>query len=499
MCLRKSKFWKISGLRGGEWFWNGRGWWFIGMRTCLNATTSLRFMQLIGLKFSLEGWSILADGLEQNSSLYKIAINRCWLLPEYVKVISAALGRHPLIETIDFSANGIEDNAGAYLVGIIQKQAERRDRDIWIRTLRKPKMRRITGIKLPKQGSEESIKKMNPFHGFGLTKLILKKNFLGRFFMSNFLSALNYDEYMRYVDLSDNKIRAPMCKDLIKGLTLHKNIVHLDLRQNPWYKDTLQAQLAIRLVKNIEVVLRRKQIMKKSWIDPELMKVNAPEHFHELIKERFNVHTNDSLQEAKFDIFGSPIKENFRSYSENTKKKRKKVLKEWVEDYGTNTNSLTSSLKKSRSCEKKSTMKTRSSSQVKFIRVNSDDQFGGSLKRKSKVMDGAERDTQGDSISPTTSVTRYLSPGRKGRTSKKSKKIKAFAYANLSQNIGQEAKIERYICKKLYRHMGSEGNIISIGSDRNLRFEINQKPKRKSRSKQSLRKDSAKRSKKDYG
>lgn len=51
--------------------------------------------------------------------------------------------------------------------------------------------------------------------------------------MKNLIQSLNYDEYMRYIDLRENKIPLKSTKDLIEGLTLNKNIVNLDLRDNP--------------------------------------------------------------------------------------------------------------------------------------------------------------------------------------------------------------------------------------------------------------------------
>lgn len=71
------------------------------------------------------------------------------MIPEYVQSLVPALGKHDCIETIDLSANGIEDDCGALLVSIIKKQAERRDNTTWVNTLRKKAMRRQTGMKVP--------------------------------------------------------------------------------------------------------------------------------------------------------------------------------------------------------------------------------------------------------------------------------------------------------------------------------------------------------------
>lgn len=96
-------------------------------------------------------------------------------------------------------------------------------------------MKRITGMKIPKKAKyhQDQYYGENPFHGFGLTKIVLRKNFLGNFFMKSLIHCLNYDEYMRYIDLRDNKIPAKATKDLIESLALNKNIVNFDIRDNP--------------------------------------------------------------------------------------------------------------------------------------------------------------------------------------------------------------------------------------------------------------------------
>ena len=91
-----------------------------GFKTLLWTTKHLRFLHLVGIKFSQDAWEQLGDGLLNNKSLYKISINRCPMKPENVQVFAPALGKHELVETIDLSANGIEDDWGALIAGIIK-------------------------------------------------------------------------------------------------------------------------------------------------------------------------------------------------------------------------------------------------------------------------------------------------------------------------------------------------------------------------------------------
>ena len=47
-----------------------------GFKTLLSTTKNLKFLQLVGIKFSQESWDQLGHGIGNNNSLYKVAINR---------------------------------------------------------------------------------------------------------------------------------------------------------------------------------------------------------------------------------------------------------------------------------------------------------------------------------------------------------------------------------------------------------------------------------------
>ena len=91
-----------------------------GFKALLCLTKSLRFLHLVGIRFSQEAWEQLGDGITNNKSLYKLSINRCPMKPENMQAFSQSLGKHEFIETIDLSANGIEDDCGALIAGIIK-------------------------------------------------------------------------------------------------------------------------------------------------------------------------------------------------------------------------------------------------------------------------------------------------------------------------------------------------------------------------------------------
>ena len=137
--------------------------------------------------------------------------------------------------------------------------------------------------------------------------------------MKNLIQWLNYDEYMRYIDLRDNKIPIKSTKDLIDSLGLNKNIVNLDLRDNPWFNSSLKTKLAIRLVKNIDTLKRRREILKQNWINVEILKIEIPENMNEIIRKRFHVEVNNNSVEAREKIIGKPTVANFWNYKKKTK------------------------------------------------------------------------------------------------------------------------------------------------------------------------------------
>jgi hypothetical protein len=81
-----------------------------GLRSHLQSTRNLRLLHFVNLRLSHDGWNTLSNGITENKSLYKFALNQCCLIPDFVQMLSPALGKHPNIETIDLSANGIEDD-----------------------------------------------------------------------------------------------------------------------------------------------------------------------------------------------------------------------------------------------------------------------------------------------------------------------------------------------------------------------------------------------------
>ena len=133
--------------------------------------------------------------------------------------------------------------------------------------------------------------------------------------------------------MSENKIPSKATADLIESLSLNKNIVNFDIRDNPCYNDALRAKIAIRLVKNIDALKKRKEILKKSWINIEVLKIEIPQDMKEAIKEVYGVEVNENQVEAEDKIMGRPTLDNFRTYHTKSFSKNNKLKKKSTQDH----------------------------------------------------------------------------------------------------------------------------------------------------------------------
>lgn len=244
---------------------------------------------------------------------------------------------------------------------------------------------------------------------------------------------------MRYIDLSDNRIPAKAVNDLFTGLGLNKNIIHFDIRKNPCHSDILQAKLAIRLVKNIEIMKKRSEILKKKWINTELLKVHIPANLYSIIQKKYKVDVNDYSVEAKVNIIGKPIFDNFKSYSSKTKKKKKVNQNESFSNYGPKSESKITPFKERHSGDKNSTIRTQSTRNFKFAGVESSLKTPLKGKKTAKSKRNRQFLDESNSSYLINSTVKYLSPRKK--STKRSEK--GLDYVNVTRLIDNQNSLER--------------------------------------------------------
>lgn len=180
---------------------------------------------------------------------------------------------------------------------------------------------------------------------------------------------------------------------------------------------------------------KRNEILKKKWIDTELLKIEVPESLHSLIRMKYKVEVYDDSLDAKFNIMGKPTIDNFKTYSSKSKsiskKRKKKFLNDSFQGYGTKAESWVSSLKKEKLGEKRSAIKTQSTSNVKISGIDSRLQTPLKGGKTSKSKRSKQFLDESNSSYHNNSVVKYLSPMKK--SSKRSEY--GSNYASISQII----------------------------------------------------------------
>jgi Ran GTPase-activating protein (RanGAP) involved in mRNA processing and transport len=78
--------------------------------------------------------------------------------------------------------------------------------------------------------------KPDNIHGIGLKEFYLQFNKLGHEFTRAISKVIKYDEYLRVLDVRNNKISVESVKkDLLHALKSNQSLTNLDMRQNPCY------------------------------------------------------------------------------------------------------------------------------------------------------------------------------------------------------------------------------------------------------------------------
>lgn len=93
-------------------------------------------------------------------------------------------------------------------------------------------------------------------HTTGLRIIELKKNKLGSPFMIQFQRCVEFDRYLKSVDLSHNTIGYDEIKRMLKKKSLfeNNNLLSLDLRFNPGATPKILKNVALQLLKNLQLL-----------------------------------------------------------------------------------------------------------------------------------------------------------------------------------------------------------------------------------------------------
>ena len=77
---------------------------------------------------------------------------------------------------------------------------------------------------------------------------------LGKVFLKTILGALKYDDYIRVIDLKNNRITSDVIKetDLLKSIQRNESITNIDLRENDGFDRMVKFKLSLVMIRNID-------------------------------------------------------------------------------------------------------------------------------------------------------------------------------------------------------------------------------------------------------
>ena len=123
---------------------------------------------------------------------------------------------------------------------IIIRQSQRRDQILWSYGLRN---------EFPSNNDYTN----------GLISIILHGNKLGEKSTDKICYSLSSDQYIRYIDLSDNLIDNNSCKKYIYMMRKNNTLLTVDLRNNPGYDENVHSRLVMKMSKNIHFLYQQYQ------------------------------------------------------------------------------------------------------------------------------------------------------------------------------------------------------------------------------------------------
>ena len=166
---------------------------FSSLQKQLSQTKNLLSLVLQSFKITQDLGKYLSKGISENKTLQYLSLNFNVISVETYEIILQGLLTHEVMRCIDLSNNKLNDKYSPMISRIIQRQAQRRDQIIWSYQLRN---------ELPNNNN----------YKIGLISINLHGNQLGRKSAEFISNALNTDQYIRYIDLSQNYFDNGACK-----------------------------------------------------------------------------------------------------------------------------------------------------------------------------------------------------------------------------------------------------------------------------------------------
>ena len=96
---------------------------------------------------------------------------------------------------------------------------------------------------------------------------------------------MQYDEYMRHLDLRDNKFEEAGLKGLFESVWGNKSLVSIEIRGNPGYKPKLHQLFALELLNKYNMIQRKGKLIDPKWIKRNIFHVSVPKKILKQIQQ----------------------------------------------------------------------------------------------------------------------------------------------------------------------------------------------------------------------
>lgn len=249
----------------------------------------------------------LSKGIIENKSIQGLYVNNCQMSIESYEILLKGLLNHEKIEFLDLSNNNLQDKYGNMISRIIARQTYRRDQVIWLYGLRN---------EFP----------LNNDYTRGLISINLRSNNLSSYSADCITTSLASDQYVRYIDLSQNNFNNDACKQFIHMLRQNVTLLNIDLRENPGYDENIHTRIVMKMSKNIRHLYQQfqdgvysdiefenfKQFIDTSFFDLDIPQEIVDYYNNNLLQttDNNNVNNNNANNNLVVTKAMSDIKEN---------------------------------------------------------------------------------------------------------------------------------------------------------------------------------------------
>lgn len=106
----------------------------------------------------------------------------------------------------------------------------------------------------------------------GLSEFIFHHNFFSAKFIESLSVILRNDKYCRKIDLSHNHFKSQdFNEEFFSNLHSNETMINLDFRNNEGFGFDVKKRIALILLKNVEILKKKKVPVLQSWLDRDTL------------------------------------------------------------------------------------------------------------------------------------------------------------------------------------------------------------------------------------